>query len=119
MWLITNRGFYSAVEHRDDPNAVLVRARSEEDINNLASMLPGSKPWKDDTADYLWRLSCSKEEWAGVVAEFALNTNYDNFKSSVDDPLRQQVYMEVWSALYFLQDPDPYKWLGFKNGRFQ
>ena len=38
MWLITTQGFYSAVEHREDPERLIVRARTREDIEALADI---------------------------------------------------------------------------------
>ena len=39
MWLMTTRGFYSVVEHRDDADRLLVRARTREDIEALEAVL--------------------------------------------------------------------------------
>ena len=39
MWLMTTRGFYSVVEHRDDADRLLVRARTREDIEALAGLV--------------------------------------------------------------------------------
>lgn len=35
MWLITTQGFYSVVAHRTDPDRVLVRCRTQADIEAL------------------------------------------------------------------------------------
>lgn len=35
MWLITTRGFYSAVEDHSDPDRLLARARAREDLEAL------------------------------------------------------------------------------------
>ena len=35
MWLMTARGFYSVVEHRDDADRLIVRARCQTDIAAL------------------------------------------------------------------------------------
>lgn len=35
MWMFTPIGFYSVVQHFDDPGMMLIRARAEEDLVNL------------------------------------------------------------------------------------
>ena len=35
MWVMTTQGFYSVVAHRDEPDSVIVRARTSEDIEAL------------------------------------------------------------------------------------
>jgi hypothetical protein len=35
MWIFTPIGFYSVVQHRDDPGLMLIRTRAVEDLENL------------------------------------------------------------------------------------
>ena len=39
MWLMTTRGFFSVVEHREDDNILLIRARCKQDIEALADLV--------------------------------------------------------------------------------
>lgn len=106
MWIMTTRGFYSAVQDRDEPTRLLIRARCEDDIHNLKDLLPNSKPWRLARSDYEWRLSCTVAEWAGVLANMALDIDYDNFKNEVkrkQGRQRANVYMSVWSVLLRLE----------------
>lgn len=105
MWTMTTIGFFSAVQHRDDPDDVLVRARCKEDIDALAELIPGTEPWEDLKADYRWRLRCSKMQWAETVAFLALSVDYDNFKSAVESEKHHEAYSEVWGVLWQLQYP--------------
>ena len=43
MWLLTTRGFFSVVAHRNEPDAVLVRARARIDLayTRIASPIDG------------------------------------------------------------------------------
>ena len=43
MWIFTTQGFYSAVEHREDPDRLIVRARTREDIEALRGADPGPR----------------------------------------------------------------------------
>src|SRR5262249_27990171 len=49
MWLITTRGFYSAVQDLDDPNRILVRARAPKDLEALREQIPDLQT--QDTSD--------------------------------------------------------------------
>ena len=69
MWIITPRGFYSAVAKPDDGDEyVTVRARSERDIRNLADLID-AEPQRSDHSDYRWRIRCRKDEWAQALAD--------------------------------------------------
>lgn len=104
MWLMTPRGFYSAVQKRGDaPTRLTVRARDKQDLENLKDLLPNAKPYrKRGYSDYPWRINVSVAEWAEVCAQLALEVTYDNFKDEVkrvQGSERAAVYSRVWSAL--------------------
>lgn len=101
MWLITKDGFYSVVENRDDPTKVIVRARVLEDITRASQRL-GTSFWVDEHADYPFRISCGKDEWAAACAALAEDIDYDNFKNTVLDNARHFVYLKVWETLLSL-----------------
>lgn len=105
MWLITTRGFYSAVaKPGDGEEFVTVRARSERDIRNLAELID-AEPKRSEHTDYRWRIRCRKEEWADAVRQMALEIDYDNFKNRIyqEDPERERIFARVWSDLLALQ----------------
>ena len=106
MWVTTTQGFYSAVAHRDDPERVIVRARTREDIEALRSQIPDLDPFEDPSADYRHRAIVTKAEWVVALAELASEIDYDNFKNAVartQGPERAHVYAGVWSELLRLQ----------------
>jgi hypothetical protein len=105
MWLITPRGFYSAVaKPADGDEFVTVRARSEGDIRNLSDLID-AEPSRGDGTDYKWRIRCRKSEWAGAVAVMAGEIDYSNFKNRIasEDPARAHVLSRVWEVLYDIQ----------------
>ncbi len=109
MWLLTTQGFYSVVEHRDDPDRLLVRARSRADIEALREQLPDLEPFSDDKADYRWRAVVTREDWAQALKALAGDIDYDNFKNAVSDRQsdeRVRLYHEVWAILLKIQTHD-------------
>ena len=120
MWTITTRGFYSAVQHRDDPTRLLIRARCEEDIRALKDLLPDASPFALRRSDYEWRLECSAVEWGVALAQMALEVDYDNFKNAVKREQGQErasIYMRCWSALLGIERKGRYaaKWKPWKS----
>lgn len=112
MWIITTRGFLSAVRNLDsnDPgDALLVRGRVREDLDNFADFVArrGDRPVVSSTpaADYGYRLTTSREALAAFLAERVDALTYPNFKSEVakTDPTRAHVYFGVWTALLKLR----------------
>ncbi len=109
MWLFTTIGFFSVVADRGDPDRVLVRARSREDIEALRRHLPEIEPFTEPGADYRWRAFVARADWVRAVAELAAEIDYDNFKNAVADRQgreRSHLYMEVWQAMLKLQQRD-------------
>ena len=106
MWLITTRGFYSVVEHRDDPDLLLVRARTREDLEALRDVLPDLDVFSDPSADYRWRALVPRGAWQRAVAQLVAEIDYGNFKSGVAQRAgheRAALYADVWATLLRLQ----------------
>ena len=103
MWLMTTRGFYSAVQHRDDPDRILVRARCRRDLDAISDLVPG-EPVLLEHADYAWRVETDRATWRAAVAVLAAEIDYPNFKGAIDDPDRHDLYLEVWRVLRVLDD---------------
>lgn len=122
MWIQTRHGFFSIVEHREDVNTVLIRARDRDDLVNLCGVAAdwkrkenGPRPAgfeadriiRDDAADYLWRLIVPRGAWREVSDWLMLDIDYDNFKNAVKEknPSRATLYMRIWTTLYEIQRP--------------
>jgi hypothetical protein len=106
MWMITTQGFYSVVEHRDDPNMMIVRARVKKDLENLKRQLPDLRVYEDRSADYLYRADVSRDDWMRAAALLAGDVNYPNFKNEVDHRQgknRHSIYSRVWGVLADLE----------------
>lgn len=112
MWVMTTRGFFSAVQHRDHPDRVLVRARVEEDIRELQKIVE-IEPFRLDSSDYEWRIDMQMADWLKALTTIALDIDYDNFKSAVGKAQggeRASIYMGVWSVLLRLEKGRKKKW---------
>lgn len=120
MWVITDRGFFSAVEHRGDPNMIMVRARVRGDLVELGKLvgtpedLPRPKIERTDDADYPYRVTITRVEWSRALVQLSERIDYDNFKDSVtrrQGHPRHELYMRVWGVLRGLEN------LGRSRGR--
>ena len=107
MWIMTTDGFFSAVQHRDEPNILLVRARSRRDLEALSERiaLHPSKILSTDNADYPFRVLIPREKWAEYLMSASEDLTYPNFKSAVGktNPERAYIYHDVWSALFEIE----------------
>jgi len=100
MWFCFNDGFCSAVQDRDDPNGLVVRARRRKDIENI---FPDKQVVVGGSTDYNYRVFCSKEEFAKLVSDSIMDINYGNFKNSVKDHELHDLYCDFWGLHYSYQ----------------
>ena len=103
MWLMTTRGFYSVVEHRDDADRLLVRARCQADIAALSDLVAG-EPVRLDDADYAWRVETTRDEWKAAMQVLVGEITYPNFKSAIMDDAHVHAYHQVWGVMHELND---------------
>lgn len=96
MWIFTNQSYLSVVQHRDDPNLVLVRARIEGDIEEI---FPEAFVFQEKGSDYKYRAAIEKSEVAVAIAKQIMEIDYDNFKGSIEDINRHNVYLYVWFTM--------------------
>lgn len=112
MWLCTTFGFYSAVQHRDDPSLLMVRARASDDIVAIVLRLPASlgtiRIWSTPLADYPYRIVIKRKVFASFVRRTVIDElAYDNFKSAVPDAKHEAAYHRVWDVLHDLEEGRP------------
>ena len=128
MWTMTTRGFFSAVQHRDDADLLVVRTRDHGDAatlqtwyatwsqaqvdadTDMAAYLPPAIITSYPMSDYPWRVILPRQAWAEFLVEVTADLDYGNFKDAVkaaQGPARAGVYMEVWGAMLRLERLDP------------
>lgn len=106
---MTTTGFTSAVEHRDDPSLLVIRARDEDSLMNLAGDLGLEQDavYTSFPSDYPFRAIVPKIRYAQWCYDRVLGIDYDNFKSRATTE-RGGDYAgflhEVWSAGLALTD---------------
>ena len=93
MWVCFNDGFVSAVQDRERPRSLVVRARNRR---HLAHLLPGYQVVLSPDADYACRVFISKTEFAEILTDRVAEIGYDNFKASVRDPRLHELYADFW-----------------------
>lgn len=122
MWLVTREGFLSVVEHRDNPNHLLVRGRTRDDLFDLQqwfqdrgaiAMAQDDTLYaieEDPTADYRWRMKVGRVDFAAYLNQTTMDLHYTtNVKGTLDkgDHFRHDVLMDCWFALHRLQTRQP------------
>jgi len=105
MWLVTKFGFFSVVAHQDDPDLVLVRARSRDDLEQLRAFGQGRDICTPmiiltPAADYCCRMIVARGDWDRLGAALTADIDYINFKQQVHgEPERDAAYMQMWSIM--------------------
>jgi hypothetical protein len=97
MWIFLNDAFLSAVQHRDEPDNLMVRARRREDLVRVFGEQAAIVELAN--ADYPFRVTVPKAGLAALLARRVEAIDYDNFKDSVPEPGRHDAYLAVWSAM--------------------
>lgn len=96
-----NNSFVSAVQDRNNPDQLCVRARIKGDLETLFGT--DTPVLETHDSDYRFRAFMPKSVVADVVAKNIQNIEYDNFKNSVTDHDRHDAYLDVWTAMYRYQ----------------
>lgn len=99
MWLITNQGYFSAVQKRGKDH-VTVRSRVKRDLERFTRLLDDlTVIHHTPRADYEYRIHLTHSAFALALARLALELDYDNFKDSVRCPKRKRAFSSIWWTL--------------------
>jgi len=97
MWICLTDAFLSIVDKGDATHAtLLVRARRAGDIERV---FPEAVVSDKGGSDYAFRARLPRGRVAARLAEAVLAVDYGNFKATVTDRRRHDVYMDVWAVL--------------------
>ena len=81
MWIFTSTGFVSAVQHRDEPDRLVVRARDRVSLAALIERTGAElNPWEG--GDYAFRIVVDRPAFEAWLADAAASIDYPNFKDS-------------------------------------
>lgn len=103
MWIFSNDAFLSIVAHKTEPGRFCVRARFKGDLEKVFNNKE-VQIIETPEADYRFRTEIDQPMLLDLVCEEALRVDYDNFKSSVREDWRHDVYLDVWSRLWREQE---------------
>lgn len=115
MWLATIDGFYSIVQHRDDPTKRLVRCRHASDLHRFLERVdlhPHNHVDGTPDADYPFRATLDEAVVAMYLGRVNAAMDYDNFKMAVTEQQsarRAHTYVNVWQDLLALEDLDDHE----------
>ena len=101
MWIFLPESFISVVQKPGDTDTLTVRARIKGDIE---SVFPEACVEADKGTDYKYRARVSRQAVAQVLHDQVMDLNWGNFKGEVKDRKRHDAYMNVWRAMYAVQD---------------
>jgi hypothetical protein len=100
MWIFLNDSFLSIVTRGQDPHLLLVRGRCKGDIERV---FPQASVEETPKADYRFRAVIPREEVSQALTRAVMEIDYGNFKNSVRERDRHDVYAKCWSNMYALQ----------------
>ncbi|WP_238531650.1 ADP-ribosylglycohydrolase family protein, partial [Nitritalea halalkaliphila] len=89
------------MQHREDPEQVLVRARVKKD---LAEIFPENRILHTPSADYHWRVYASKQELGELLLGQVAALDYPNFKGKIAEIPSQadksEAYHRIWTVMH-------------------
>ncbi len=105
MWIFTSTGFVSTVQHRDDPERLVVRARDRVSLEPLIARTGAEvNPWQG--GDYAFRIVVDRAAFEAWLAEQAQAIDYTNFKDSALEARGgrfEETLHDVWSIMMRFQ----------------
>jgi hypothetical protein len=111
MWLFTEKGFVSAVQHRDDSNYLMVRARDRVSLEALADYSQADIKVSPE-GDYPYRVTVAKNVFANWVQEQIEILDYPNFKNQVAVTRGKSfasILSGVWSVMLKAEDDESHE----------
>lgn len=101
MWVMTNFGAFSIVQHNEQPQVLVVRARVKAHLTALRDRhLPDLVIYHTPENDYHWRAFCLRNAVADFLSTATYELDYPNFKNSVKDDRLHDAYTSVWQVLF-------------------
>jgi hypothetical protein len=111
MWIFTQTGFVSAVQHRDDKNLLVVRARDRLSLEPLAEATQ-AEITTNAMADYPYRVIVSKDDLAAWTVDQIDDLSYPNFKNQVAVTRGKQFASRlgsVWATMLEAEDAEAHQ----------
>ena len=101
MWIFTDKGFLSIVQHNTLPDCFQVKSRV---IDPLEILWPDHDVEVIDWADYRYRITIAKEEVVPVLVGAIESIGYTSFKGQCrDDASYYESLGRIWAEMYHYQ----------------
>ena len=101
MWIYLNNAFLSIVQNHYAPDMLHVRSRRKGDIE---AVFPDAEVLNTPDGDYKYRTDIERGQVADKISEQVGKIDYSNFKKSIADPERHDIYLDTWSTAHGLQE---------------
>lgn len=102
MWLFGQRGMFSIVQHKDNPEILIVKARMKGDIEQH---WPNATIERNEHYDYLYRANLRRNEVAYTIQEMVKAIDYTSYKGELHDRKRRYpYYLRIWEVLSDMQE---------------
>lgn len=108
MWIFTQDGFISAVDNKEVPGKLTVRARDKRSLALLAEFT-NQEVTQVDGRDYPYRVHATKEQFSDFLQAHVDDLNYPNFKDQVKSVRGRDFAAacgSVWAAMLDVTDDD-------------
>ena len=106
MRIFTETGFVSAVHHFSEPDQLVVRARDQVSLEDLADFC-GAEIKRTPVDDYPYRVQITDKKFGVWMTNQISSMAYTNFKNCVHDTRGHDfadTLMSVWSAMHDVED---------------
>lgn len=120
MWLFTETGFVSAVQHRDNPDLLVVRGRDRISLEPLAGSAQ-TDITTNATSDYPYRTIVSKDLFNTWVSQQIDFLDYPNFKNQVAATRGKKfahTLGSVWSTMLNAEDEEAHEMRRSYEGKY-
>ncbi|WP_211825150.1 hypothetical protein [Kistimonas asteriae] len=96
MWLLTSSGIISIVQHRENPNLMVVRASSEKALREFVPYAYSRTAKRKPVKRLPWRISLPRQTVRVLVHAQFNAVAYDNFPNTIRDDQYHNVFMELY-----------------------
>lgn len=98
---MTNVGFVSAVQYKENKDLIVVRARAPGHLTDIFG--PLTEEICSPDRDYSWRTILTRKEFEEGILNSIKKIDYTNFKNSVQDEDLHDAYLDVWTDMFMYQ----------------
>lgn len=106
MWLFTQHGFVSAVQHFDDKNKIVVRGRDAWSLELIAQLMDVTIKKTPDN-DYPYRVVVDRKQFMDYLSTEVDMLDYTNYKSRLHLARGDNFYhaaTSVWQTMHDVED---------------